>query len=107
MNGGTTPEVDGLTGLRQIGVGGSSRVYVGVDEAFGRHVAVKVLHQLDDKGRRRFDRERQLMGRFDGHPHVITPYRSGYTADGSAYLVMEHAANGSLQDHLDRGHLFH
>jgi serine/threonine protein kinase len=46
------------------------------------------------------------MGRFDGHPNVITPYRSGYTADGSAYLVMEHAANGSLQDQLDRGHTF-
>ncbi len=106
MKGGTTPDIDGLSGLEHIGAGGYSTVFVGTDEAFSRKVAVKVLDVLGDAGRRRFERELALMGRLDGHPNVITPYRSGYTGDGSAYLIMEYAANGSLQDQLDHGHVF-
>ncbi len=102
----TRPDIEGITNLRKVGAGGYSTVYVGLDEAFQRQVAVKVLHRLDDDGRRRFDRERATMGRLDGHPNVITPYRSGFLADGSAYLMMEYAAQGSLQDQLDNGHTF-
>ncbi|MEM9565819.1 MAG: serine/threonine-protein kinase [Actinomycetota bacterium] len=105
MRGGT-PHIDGLSGLDRIGAGGYSTVFVGTDEAFSRQVAVKVIDLADDAGRRRFERELALMGSLDGHPNVITPYRSGYTTDGAAYLIMEYAANGSLQDQLDRGHTF-
>ena len=103
MDGGINLGIEGLSGLREIGAGGFATVYVGFDEAFSRPVAVKVLHGLDDGGRRRFVRECELMGRLDDHPNVITPYRTGYTTTGAAYLVMEYAANGSLESLLDGG----
>ena len=95
------PDIDGLTDFRSLGAGGFSRVFAAFDVDFKRWVAVKVLHSLDDDGRRRFERERELMGRLDDHPNVITPFRSGYTPSGQAYLVMEYAARGSLEGHLD------
>ena len=95
------PDIEGLTDFRSLGAGGFSRVFAAFDVDFKRWVAVKVLHSLDDDGRRRFERERELMGRLDDHPNVITPFRSGYTPSGQAYLVMEYAARGSLEGHLD------
>ena len=94
--------IEGVTGLRSIGTGGYSTVYVGVDASFQRQVAVKVLRELDTDGRRRFERELGLMGRLEEHPNVIRPYRSGYTGDGEPYVIMELARGGSLHDLVSR-----
>ena len=93
--------IKGLHSCRLIGQGGFARVYAAYDEGFSRWVAVKVLLHLDDDGRRRFDRERGLMGRLDDHPNVVTPYRFGETNDGLPYLVMEYLRGGSLRQLLD------
>ena len=96
------PWIEGLSNLAPIGRGGFSTVYVARDDRFNRLVAVKVLHDLDERGRRWFDREQALMGQLSGHPHIITPFRSGLTDDGSPYMVMEYVAGGSLEDRLRR-----
>lgn len=94
--------IDGLSRFREVGSGGFATVYAAWDEGFQRWVAVKVLPSLDDDGRRRFDRERALMGQLDSHPNVVTPYRSGYTSSGDAFLVMEYLDGGSLEELLRR-----
>ena len=95
-------EMEGLSRFRVIGTGGFATVYAAWDDTFRRWVAVKVLPKLDDDGRRRFDRERALMGQLDTHPNVVTPYRSGYTAAGDGFLVMEYVDGDSLETVLGR-----
>lgn len=90
--------IDGLSDYQVVGTGGFSTVYSARDEGFNRRVAVKLLHSLDESGRRRFDRERGIMGQLGSHPNVITPYRAGYTHTGAPYLVMEYVEGGSLFD---------
>lgn len=94
--------IEDLTGFVLIGSGGSGAVYSAWDEAFGRRVAVKVLRAVDPDDRRRFERERRIMGHLSAHPNIVTAYRAGFTGTGAPYLVMEHAPDGSLQDVLRR-----
>ncbi len=86
-----------------IGRGGFGAVYRAEDVEHGRQVAIKVLPgNLDETERRRFDRERQTMGRLGSHPAIIPVHESGYTEAGEGYIVMELASGGSLRDRLDR-----
>ena len=94
--------IDGLSDFKEIGSGGFATVYSALEVGLDRRVAVKLLAAIDDPGRRRFDRERQSMGRTADHPNIVTPLRSGYTSPGNRpYLVMEYLAGGSLQDRID------
>ena len=84
-----------------IGRGGFGSVYRAEDVEHGRQVAVKVLQgTLGETERRRFDRERQTMGRLGSHPNIMPVHESGYTEEGEGYIVME-LATGSLRDRLD------
>lgn len=95
--------IEGLSEYRQIGSGGFAVVYSANEEGAGRLVAVKVLHSVNEAGRRRFERERRTMGRTTGHANIVTMFRSGFTeADNRPYLVMEYLDGGSLRDRLDR-----
>ena len=96
-------EIEGLSDFRAIGSGGFATVYSAWDEQFGRRVAVKVLHDLDGDGRRRFERERLSMGRLAGHPGVVVPHSTGSTPNGSLYMVMEFLPGGALSDFLSEG----
>ena len=93
--------IDGLSGAEEIGSGGFARVYVANEIRFGRRVAVKVLLNVDEAGRRRFEREQLTMG-LTAHPHVVVPYSSGYSESGLPYLIMEYMEGGSLNDHVER-----
>ena len=94
-------EVEGLTGLREIGRGGFGVVYRATETDLGRTVAVKVLsYGSVEESNRRLDRERKAMGVLSGHPNVVTIYRSGIAADGSAFLVMEFLEGGTLEQRL-------
>ncbi|MEL7156118.1 MAG: serine/threonine-protein kinase, partial [Actinomycetota bacterium] len=85
-----------------IGRGGFGAVYEADDAEHGRKVAIKVLPgTMGDTERRRFDRERQTMGRLGSHPNIIPVHESGYTDDGEGYIVMELAPGGSLRARLD------
>ena len=90
-----------------VGQGGFGAVYRAFDPEHGRDVAIKILSgMLGEKERRRFDRERQTMGRLGGHPNIMPVYESGYTDAGEPFLVMEYASGGSLGERLDSGHRF-
>ncbi len=91
--------IEGLEWKRVIGHGGFGTVHLAHDVDHGRDVAVKVLTPLaDDDERRRFDRERRLMGKLSDHPNIVTIHTSGISGTESPYLVMEHVTGGSLMD---------
>ena len=94
--------VPGLQHAEVVGRGGHATVYRAYQRAMDRWVAVKVLDGSDETTRRRFDRERQVMGRLSQHPAVVTIYESGYTTGGRPYLIMPFLGVGSLQDRLDQ-----
>ena len=94
--------VSGLEHPEVVGRGGHATVYRAYQRAMDRWVAVKVLDESDEATRRRFDRERQVMGRLSQHPAVVTIYESGYTNAGRPYLLMPYLGTGSLQDRLDQ-----
>lgn len=94
--------IPGLSDYKEIGSGGFAVVYSAFEADAGRRVAVKVLGSVDERGRRRFDRERRTMGQTTAHDSIVTMFRSGYTDPWNRpYLVMEHMSGGSLQDHLE------
>ena len=95
--------VPGITEPVEIGRGGFGVVYRATETDLRRSVAVKMLRSgLDERGRDRFDRERQAMGSLSGHPNIVTVYRSGFTEDNRAYIVMEFLEEGSMDDHIRR-----
>lgn len=97
-------DIPGLTDFREIGSGGFASVYSAYEPDAGRTVAVKVLRAVDERGRRRFDRERRMIGMTTAHPNIVTLFRSGFTEQGNLpYLVMEHVPGGSLEDRLVGG----
>lgn len=94
---GRTRDIAGYRDAELIGQGGFASVYKAADAAHGREVAIKVLEgALGDTERRRFDRERQTMGRLGSHPNIIPVFESGYTESGEGYIVMQLATGGSL-----------
>jgi class 3 adenylate cyclase/outer membrane protein assembly factor BamB len=94
--------VSGLEHPEVVGRGGHATVYRAYQRTMDRWVAVKILDGSDEATRRRFDRERQVMGRLSQHPAVVTIYESGYTTVGRPYLLMPYLGAGSLQDRLDQ-----
>ncbi len=93
-------EIPGYSGLVEIGRGGFAVVYRGHQEGFGRLVAVKVLarHDVDERTRRRFARECELMGALSWHPSIVVVYDNGITVEGQPFITMEYLADGSLAD---------
>ena len=79
--------------LRQIGQGGMSTVYLAVrdDDAFRRHVVVKLVRQGMESEAilRRLRVERQILAGLD-HPYVARLYDGGSTPEGLPYFAMEY-----------------
>ena len=90
-------EVPGVSHLRKLGGGTSSVVYEGVQDAFARPVAVKVVHgQFDRAALERFKRECLAVGAVSHHPNIITVFDANVTSDGEPYLIMELFPRGSF-----------
>jgi tetratricopeptide (TPR) repeat protein/tRNA A-37 threonylcarbamoyl transferase component Bud32 len=87
---------------RELGGGGMSRVFVGVEEALGRRVVVKVLPPELAAGvnLERFRREIQLAAQLQ-HPHVVPVHAAGM-ADGLPYFTMPLVDGESLRTRLKR-----
>ncbi|MBM4291528.1 MAG: serine/threonine protein kinase, partial [Deltaproteobacteria bacterium] len=83
--------------VRPLGAGGFSAVYLGVDEALGREVAVKVLRRELSRSPafcERFTSEARVCSRLR-HPHTLKLFDFGQTDDGALFLVLE-LLNGEL-----------
>lgn len=79
--------------------GGMSDVYLAVDVALGRRVAVKLLprsHSEDDSFVRRFRREAQSAANLN-HPNIVGIYDWG-EAEGAYFMVMELVEGDCLRD---------
>jgi serine/threonine protein kinase len=83
--------------VRIIGEGGMGTVYEATraDEAFDRHVAIKLLQPglLSRRLIQRFLLERQILAKLN-HPSVAALLDGGTTSDGHPYLVMEYVEGG-------------
>src|SRR5688572_16319314 len=79
-------------------------VYVGVHALLGRTAAVKVLlpelSRNQDIVQRFFNEARAATA--IKHPGIVEIYDFGYTAEGSAYIVMEYLEGEALATRLRR-----
>ena len=89
---------------REIGRGGTSRVYLGRDPFANRDVAIKLVSAaegVDPDLRRRFHKvflnEASLVGKLT-HPHIMAIYDADVSDDYS-YIVMEYV-NGPTLEHF-------
>ena len=96
------PSVPGVRLDKEIGRGGFATVYRGHQISVDRDVAVKVdtRRLADARDRRRFTREIVAAGSVSAHPHIVTIYDGGITADDHPYLVMELYSGGSYADKI-------
>ena len=87
----------------ELGSGGFADVYLGQHIIFSDKppVAVKLLYaRLKLKEREQFIQEAQFLHRLQ-HPHILPVLDAGFQ-EGIPYIIMEYAAQGSLQDRLDK-----
>lgn len=90
--------------IREIGAGATSVVYLAVDPAAGRKVAIKRLRpevlgdsETGQRFRRLFFTEASLAGKLR-HPHIVSIYDAASTEEDS-YIVMEYVPGGTLEQY--------
>lgn len=74
-----------------VGQGGIGVVYKAKHVLMDRIVAFKVLRaefMRDERNRQRFQQEAQAVSSLN-HPNIVSVFDFGFTADGSAFLVMD------------------
>ncbi|WP_196073412.1 serine/threonine-protein kinase [Nakamurella alba] len=98
------PQVPGVRLDAEVGRGGFATVYRGHQLSVDRDVAVKVDDRrlVDERDRRRFTREIIAAGAVAAHPHIVTLYDGGTTADDHPYLVMELYTGGSYAERIKK-----
>ena len=99
--------VDRYRIVEELGHGGMSVVYRGVDSALERDVAVKVLHNHLAKkaeNRQRFHREAKAIARLR-HPNILEIYDFSSADAERSYIVMEYVEGENLRQFAARtGH---
>jgi tetratricopeptide (TPR) repeat protein len=94
-------DVPGYEILEELGRGGAGVVYKARQEGLNRLVALKVIRDgvCDDPGAAaRFRSEAEAAARFQ-HPNLVQVYEVG-EYQGLAYLALEYASGGNLQQKL-------
>lgn len=88
----------------KIGQGGMAAVYLGVQEAFDRKVAIKILTPktiADEEVAARFLQEAKTVAQLS-HANIIPVYDFGHL-DGYYYMSMEYLSGGSLNTLVKTG----
>ncbi|MFP2959983.1 serine/threonine-protein kinase, partial [Myxococcus sp. 1LA] len=91
--------------LEQLGSGGMSVVYKGLDTALDREVAVKVLHPHlagKDESRRRLAREARAVAKLH-HPNILEVFDFSAADAQDAFIVTEYIRGQTLKTFLDEG----
>jgi hypothetical protein len=94
-------QFDHFTILREVGIGGMSRVFEAEDISLGRRVALKILNRECSQDAARlaqFEREARLTASFS-HPHIVKVYSVGRDLN-HFYIAMELVPGGSLDDRI-------
>lgn len=93
-------DVPGYDIIRRIGSGGQGTVFEAVQKSTSRHVALKVIRAQADQPShyRRTEREVRLLARLH-HPHLVTVYDSGTTAD-CFYFAMQLVDGQRLDEYV-------
>ncbi len=94
--------------LGELGRGGMSVVYHGLDTRLERHVAIKVLHShlaADQSSRERFLQEAKAVARLH-HPHIIEIHDFSESAEGPSYLVCEYVDGRTLRKFMEDTGIF-
>ena len=97
-------DIPGYRIQRQIGSGGSARVYLALQHTLRSAVAIKVLSpeaSRNESERKRFLAEGMVARTLD-HPNIVRVLDAGETAE-VVYLVMEYVRGGDLNDNLRTG----
>ena len=84
--------------LKRLGQGAMGEVYLGLDPAIGREVALKTIHREAAQGaeaRERFAREARAAGTLN-HPNLVTIHEFGED-QGVLYLAMEYVPGVDLE----------
>lgn len=93
------PDIPGLQIRRELGRGGMARVYVALQTALDREVAVKLVSprsEADLIQLQRLENEARALAGLH-HPHIVELYDFGRTADGGMYYVMPLLPGGDLR----------
>jgi serine/threonine protein kinase len=93
------PEIPGFRILKLLGEGAMARVFLAMDEALDRKVAIKVMNRSlanDPSFRGRFLAEAKDTAKFV-HPGIVSIYSTG-VHDDNYYLVLEYLEAGTLKD---------
>ncbi|RKH10615.1 serine/threonine protein kinase [Corallococcus sp. CA047B] len=91
--------------LEELGSGGMSVVYKGLDTALDREVAVKVLHPHlagKDESRRRLAREARAVAKLH-HPNILEVFDFSSAEAHDAFIVTEYIRGRTLKTYLDDG----
>ena len=86
---------------REIGRGGTARVYLARQLQPDRDVAVKVVENASEELANRLLREADVLRRLR-HPNIVSVYEAGVHG-AAAFVVMEHMAGDNLQRRLQEG----
>ncbi|MBI4872837.1 MAG: SUMF1/EgtB/PvdO family nonheme iron enzyme [Candidatus Riflebacteria bacterium] len=84
--------------LRKLGEGGMGQVFLGIQVALERQVAIKTLRALDPSDTARFRVEGKLLSKLN-HPGVVAVHDAGED-NGLPYLVCEYVEGATLREHL-------
>lgn len=87
----------------ELGQGGMSVVYRGVDTSLERKVAIKVLHAhlaKKSENRQRLHREAKAIARLK-HPNILEIYDYGGEDAKTAYIVMEYVEGQNLKEFFE------
>ncbi|MGH8605249.1 MAG: serine/threonine protein kinase, partial [Gammaproteobacteria bacterium] len=96
--------IPGYTVLHEISRGGMGVVYLAIQKAVDRHVALKVLLAAPARNpafRKAFLAEGRVVAKLT-HQNIITLYDLGHTADGY-YISMEYIPGKNLKERIQEG----
>jgi len=88
----------GYTDIKVLGRGGMGAVYSATQVSLDRRVAIKLLpseFNHDPAATQRFRDEARLLAKLN-HPHIVSIYDFGETAEGSFYFIMEYVDGTDL-----------
>ena len=96
----TAPSHRPLRGAQRIGEGGMGALFLALDPAIDRLVALKLLRVDNEETRARFLREARSAGRLQ-HPHIVTVYDVGEHL-GQPFIAMEYVKGETLGEVISR-----